>query len=113
MVYWWLREQGDENIRFSASLCGQWREGDLIMGLFLTIPDSVVQAIRLPEKRLREEMLLELAVALYAQEALSFGKGRELAGLSKYEFGRILGQREIARHYSEEELEDDLAYAHG
>lgn len=83
------------------------------MSLFLAIPDSVVQAIRLPEKRLREEMLLELAVALYAQEALSFGKARELAGLSKYEFGRILGQREIARHYSKEELEDDLAYAHG
>ncbi|MCZ7667684.1 MAG: UPF0175 family protein [Chloroflexi bacterium] len=69
--------------------------------------------MRLPEKRLREEMLLELAVALYAQEALSFGKARELAGLGKYEFGRILGQREIARHYSEEELEDDLTYAHG
>lgn len=87
--------------------------GDTVMSLFLAIPDSVVQAIRLPEKRLREEMLLELAVALYAQEALSFGKARELAGLGKYEFGRILGQREIARHYSEEELEDDLTYAHG
>jgi predicted HTH domain antitoxin len=33
----------------------------------------------------------------------------KLSGLSKYEFGRILGQREIARHYSKEELEDDLA----
>ena len=83
------------------------------MSLSLSIPDSVVQAIRLPEKRLREEMLLELAVALYAQDALSFGKARELAGLGKYEFGRILGQREIARHYGEEELEDDLTYAHG
>jgi predicted HTH domain antitoxin len=83
------------------------------VSLFLAIPDSVVQAIRLPEKRLREEMLLELAVALYAQDALSLGKARELAGLGKYEFGRILGQREIARHYSEEELEDDLTYAHG
>lgn len=83
------------------------------MSLSLSIPDSVVQAIRLPEKRLREEMLLELAVALYTQDALSLGKARELAGLSKYEFGRILGQRGIARHYSEEELEDDLAYAHG
>jgi hypothetical protein len=36
------------------------------MSLSLSIPDSVVQAIRLPEKRLREEMLLELAVAFYA-----------------------------------------------
>ena len=83
------------------------------MSLSLLIPDSVAQAIRLPEKRLREEMLLELAAALYAQEALSFGKARELAGLSKYEFGRILGQRGIARHYGEEELTDDLTYIHG
>lgn len=83
------------------------------MSLFLTIPDSVVQAIRLPEKRLREEMLLELAAALYAQEALSFGKARELAGFSKYDFGKMLGQRGIARHYGEEELADDLTYAYG
>ena len=82
------------------------------MSLSLSIPDSVVQAIRLPEKRLREEMLLELAAALYAQEALSFGKARELAGLSKYEFGRFLGQRGIARHYGGEDLTDDLTYAH-
>lgn len=81
------------------------------MSLSLAIPDSIVQAIRLPEKRLREEMLLELAIALYAQEALSFGKARELAGLGKYEFGQILGQRRIMRHYGETELEDDLAYA--
>ncbi len=83
------------------------------MSLSLAIPDSIVQAIRLPEKRLREEMLLELALALYAQDALSFGKARELAGLSKYEFSQILGQRGIARHYGEAELEDDLAYARG
>jgi predicted HTH domain antitoxin len=83
------------------------------MSLSLTIPDSVVEAIRLPEKRLREEMLIELAVALYAQDALSFGKARELAGLNKYEFGRVLGQRQIPRHYGLAELEDDLAYARG
>ncbi len=83
------------------------------MSLSLAIPDSIVQAIRLPEKRLREEMLLELALALYAQDALSLGKARELAGLGKYEFGQILGQRGIARHYGEAELGDDLAYARG
>ncbi len=83
------------------------------MSIHLTIPDSIVQAIRLPEKRLPEELLLELAIALYAQEAVSFGKARELVGLSKYEFGQILGERKIARHFTEEELEDDLAYARG
>lgn len=81
--------------------------------LQLHIPNSVAQAIRLPEKFKERELLIELAVALYAQEALSFGKARELAGMSKYEFGQLLGRRELPRHYGTQELEDDLRYARG
>lgn len=83
------------------------------MGVQLQIPDTVVKAIRLPEERIVRELLVELAVALYAQGLLSFGKARELAGMGKYEFGRLLGERGIPRHYGREELEDDLAYARG
>ncbi|MEC4814491.1 MAG: UPF0175 family protein [Scytonema sp. PMC 1069.18] len=83
------------------------------MTLQLNIPDSIIEAIRLPEKRMEQELLIELAIALYAQELLSFGKARELARMGKYEFGKLLGDREINRHYGEEELEDDLTYASG
>lgn len=83
------------------------------MGLLLQIPDSVTQALRLPEGRMKEDLLLELAVALYAQGVLSFGKARELATLSKSEFGQVLGRRGIVRHYGREELEDDMTYARG
>jgi len=83
------------------------------MGLQLYVSDSVVQAIRLPEERLAQGLLVELAVALYSQGFLSFGKARELAGMGKYEFGRLLGERGIPRHYGREELEDDLIYARG
>lgn len=83
------------------------------MGLQLHIPDSVAQAIRLPEKRMREDLLVELALALFAGEILSFGRARELAGMSKYEFSQLLGKRGIPRHYGQEELEDDLTYARG
>jgi predicted HTH domain antitoxin len=83
------------------------------MSLELHIPDSVAQAIRMPEERMAQELMVELAVALYAKGALSFGKARELAGMGKYELGRLLGERYIPRHYGEEELEDDLAYARG
>lgn len=82
-----------------------------IISLQLSIPDSILQAIRLPEQRIEQELLHELAVALYAQDLLSFGKARELAQMDKYEFGQLLAQRGILRHYSSEELEDDLAYA--
>ncbi|MCD6290837.1 MAG: UPF0175 family protein [Anaerolineae bacterium] len=83
------------------------------MSVQLQIPDTVVQAIRLPEERIAQTLLVELAITLYAQGLLSFGKARELAGMGKYEFSRLLGERGIVRHYSREELEDDLAYASG
>lgn len=83
----------------------------LVMGFELHIPDSVAQAIRLPETRMKQELLTELAVALYRQGFLSFGKARELAGSTKYEFSQLLAERNIERHYTAEEMEDDLTYA--
>jgi len=83
------------------------------MDIEIHIPDSVTQAIRLPEARIPQELLVELAIALYTQGILSFGKARELAGMGKYEFGQLLGKRGVLRHYGQEELEDDLKYARG
>lgn len=80
------------------------------MSLQLSIPDSILHAIRLPEQRVEQELLHELAIALYSQDLLSFGKARELARMDKYEFGQLLARREILRHYGSEELEDDSAY---
>ena len=81
------------------------------MGLQISISDSILQAIRLPEQRIEQELLQELAIALYTQDFLSFGKARELAQMDKYEFGQLLGRRGVVRHYSLEELDDDLTYA--
>ena len=83
------------------------------MSLQLSIPDSIVQAIKLPEDRICDELSIELAVMLYSQCLLSFGKARELAGMGKYEFGQRLGKEGILRHYGKKELEDDLTYASG
>ena len=82
------------------------------MSLQLSIPDSILQAIRLPEQCIQQDLLHELAVALYAQDLLSFGKAGELAQMDKYQFGQLLVQRGILRHYGSEEREDDLTYAH-
>ncbi|MGK7894405.1 MAG: UPF0175 family protein [Xenococcus sp. (in: cyanobacteria)] len=77
----------------------------------ISIPDSVLQSIRLPEKRLESELLKELALSLYQQDLLSFGKARELAKLGHYEFSQLLEERGIPRHYTQQELEEDLNYA--
>jgi predicted HTH domain antitoxin len=81
------------------------------MTILLEIPDSVVRAMRLPPKDQRRQLKVELAVSLYAQSILSFGKACELAGMSKLEFGILLGKRNIPRQYSEQDLQDDISYA--
>ncbi len=81
------------------------------MEITIDIPESIVHAVRLPEHRIEQDIRIELALSLYQQNILSFGKARELAGMGKYEFGKLLGDRHIARHYGEEELQQDLKYA--
>jgi predicted HTH domain antitoxin len=83
------------------------------MGLQISISDSIVQALRLPEQRIEQELRRELAIALYTQDILPFGKARELAEMDKYEFGQLLARRGVVRHYGFEELNDDLSYARG
>ena len=81
------------------------------MPLSLTIPDSVAQAIRAPERDREEALRVELAVVLYADGLLPFGKARELAQLGKFEFTQALGKRCITRHYGRHDLDADLGYA--
>jgi predicted HTH domain antitoxin len=83
------------------------------MSIVLEIPDQVAHAMRLPTSEQQQTLMTELAVALYARGILSFGKARELTSLDRVEFGRLLGRREIPRHYTEQDLKDDLAYARG
>ena len=50
----------------------------------------------------------ELALRLYEKGLLSFGKARELAGMTKWEFSKLLGEEDILCHYDLEELSKDL-----
>jgi len=77
----------------------------------IEIEDDVYEALQLPEGERSLAMKRELAISLYARDILSFGKARSLAEMSKREFQQLLGDREIPRHYGEQELEEDLEYA--
>jgi predicted HTH domain antitoxin len=83
------------------------------MKITLQIPDSIARSLRIPEAEAEERLRQELAAALYANGLLSFGKASELAGLSRFAFSSILGQRHIARHYAEDEMNEDTRYAGG
>ncbi len=71
----------------------------------IEIPAGTLRAARMTEAEVR----LELAVLLFQQEKLSFGKARELAGLDARTFQQLLGSRGISPHYDLADYEDDLA----
>ncbi len=53
------------------------------MSVVLEIPDHVAHALRVPAIEQRQQLMTELAVALYARGILSFGKARELTPLNQ------------------------------
>ncbi|NES25147.1 MAG: UPF0175 family protein [Symploca sp. SIO3E6] len=77
--------------------------------LILEIPDQVTEGLRLSPDECLHRVRTELAIRLYQKRILSFGKARELAQLSKWEFHELLGQEYIERYYDLEELKTDLA----
>jgi len=77
----------------------------------IDVPGDVYDALNVPEDEREDVLRRELAVALYREGILSVGKARELSGLSRREFHRLLGEREVDRYYTAEELEEDRGYA--
>ncbi len=71
----------------------------------LDIPREVLHATRMTPEELRRE----LALHLFEQGKLSFGKARELSELSVVEFQQLLGSRGIPVHYDVEAYEEDRA----
>lgn len=79
----------------------------------LEVPDEIQRALRVPEPERQSRLLVELACALYHREILSFGKAAELSQLSQFRFGLELVERGVVKHYAEEDIAEDLAYAGG
>lgn len=77
----------------------------------IEIPKEIVLSLKIPYGSVKRQLTEELAIHLYRENFLSFGKARELASLSKWEFAQRLGSRGIPRHYTEEDLEEDLKFA--
>lgn len=78
------------------------------MSLFIQLPDDLIRAIRLPENEVQARLKRELAVTLYAKDLLSFGKARQLAEMTRWDFHDLLGEEGVARRYDVEELDQDL-----
>lgn len=71
----------------------------------IEIPREVIHATRMTPQELRRE----LALHLFQQGKLSFGKAREMADMTAWAFQQLLGSRGIPVHYDLEDYEEDLA----
>lgn len=79
--------------------------------IIIEIPSDIAIALKIPDREAPTVLRQELAIQLYSQHLLSFGKARQLAQLSKWEFAELLGRRGIERHYDEESLQEDVEFA--
>ena len=70
----------------------------------IEIPYGISQATRMSPAEIKRE----LAIHLFRERKLSFGKARELAGMTIWEFQQLLGSRGISVHYGVEDYEEDL-----
>jgi predicted HTH domain antitoxin len=71
--------------------------------VILEIPSEILDAAKMTP----QELVRELAVLLYQQGKLSFGKAKELAGMDTWEFLALLASRKIPCSYDLEEYEKD------
>lgn len=69
----------------------------------IEIPSEIIHATRMTP----EELCRELAIYLFQQGKLSFGKAREMAGLTVWTFQQLLGSRGIPVHYDLEDYEGE------
>jgi len=69
----------------------------------IEIPLEIIHATRMTPEELRRE----LAIYLFQQGKLSFGKAREMAGMTAWAFQQLLGSRGIPIHYDLEDYETD------
>lgn len=76
--------------------------------VLIEIPEHIIQNVKIPPSEVNERLKQELAVHLYEQGMLTFGKARELAGISKWEFHDLLGKNSIIRRYDQEDLDKDM-----
>lgn len=70
----------------------------------LIIPDDILQATRMTEEELRQE----IAILLFQKEKLTLGQASLLAGMNRLQFQHLLASRQIPIHYDLTDFEEDL-----
>jgi len=81
------------------------------MSMQLVIPDPILDMLRIPtHEQIEQELLKELAIALYDRELLPFSKAAELAQIDTQESSKIAAERGISRRCSVTHIDGNPVY---
>ncbi|MEM6397598.1 MAG: UPF0175 family protein [Bacteroidota bacterium] len=69
---------------------------------------EIDEATLAPGEESAQEILIEIAIRMYAAEKFTMGQVRRFAGIDQIRFQKELAKRGLFIHYGEKELEDDL-----
>lgn len=78
------------------------------MKVVMEFPEDVIKILNIPKDELSSELKTQIALFFYEKGKLSFGKARELAGLSVWEFMEKLKENQIPLKYDVEDFKEDL-----
>jgi len=84
-----------------------------MQNIIIEIPKEIALSLKIPGEKAKVQLKEELAIHLYKEGFLSFGKARALADLSKWDFAERLGSKRVPRHYTRENLKEDMVFANG
>lgn len=83
----------------------------------IRLPADVVAAIRVhqfPTEPDEERLRIPLAIGLFTERTISLAKAARLAGLTRYEFARLLKRRGLhAYDYGDADYREDLVFVAG
>jgi len=78
------------------------------MKITIDLPEDVIKILNIPEGELSSELKIQIAIHFYEKGKLSFGKARQLAGLSVQEFMEKLKENQIPLKYDIQDFKEDL-----
>lgn len=91
--------------QFGFSYYCSMREMPMTTMASIEIPKEILRATRMTPTELK----VELAITLFRENKLSFGKAREMVDMDAWTFQQLLGSRGISPHYDVSDYEEDLA----
>ncbi|WP_029523324.1 UPF0175 family protein [Persephonella sp. KM09-Lau-8] len=78
------------------------------MKITVELPEDVIRILNIPKDELSSELRVQIALYFYEKGKLSFGKARQLSGLSVWEFMERLKDNQIPLKYDVEDFKEDL-----